>query len=75
MTCNKVVSRGGTNPKHFNTTNLRKHLQNHDKDYKKFCEKEAAKNKEGKLKKANFKQLTLQSIAESESHTHRITLM
>ena len=64
MTCNKVVSRGETNPKHFNTTNLHKHLQSHNKEYKRFCEKEAAKNEEGKLKKANFKQLTLQSIAE-----------
>ena len=32
MTCNEVVSRGGNNPKHFNTTNLRKHLQTHDKE-------------------------------------------
>ena len=64
MTCNEVVLQGETNPKHFNTTNLRKHLQSHDKEYKRFCEKEAAKNEEGKLKKANFKQLTLQSIAE-----------
>ena len=64
MTCNEVVSRGGTNPKHFNTSNLRKHLQSHEKEYKEFCEKDAAKNEEGKLKKANFKQLTLQSIAE-----------
>ena len=64
MTCNEVVSRGGNNPKHFNTTNLRKHLQSHAKEYKAFCEKEATKNEEGKLKKANFKQLTLQSVAE-----------
>ena len=64
MTCNEVVSRGGNNPKHFNTTNLCKHLQTHDKEYKEFCEKEATKNEEGKLKKANLKQLTLQSVAE-----------
>ena len=54
------MQRGGNNPKHFNTTNLRKHLQSHNKEYKEFCEKEATKNEEGKLKKANFKQLTLQ---------------
>ena len=64
MTCNEVVSQGGTNPKHYNTTNLQKRLQSHDKEYKEFCEKEAAKNEESKFKKANFKQLTLQSIAE-----------
>ena len=61
--------------KHFNTTNLRKHLQSHAKEYKEFCEKEATKNEEGKLKKANFEQLILQSVAEKQSRTHRITLV
>jgi len=34
MTCSEAISRGGTNLKHYNTTNLRKHLQSHDKEYK-----------------------------------------
>ena len=58
MTCNEVISRGGNNPKHFNTSNLHKHLQSHDKEYKEFCEKKATKNEEGKLKKVNVKRLT-----------------
>ena len=48
ITCNEMVSRSGTNPKHFDTSNLCKHLQSHDKEYKEFCEKEAVKNKKGK---------------------------
>ena len=43
LTCNEKVSQGGNNLKHFNTTNLRKHLQSHSNEYKKFCEKEATK--------------------------------
>jgi len=43
-----------------------------DKQYKEFCEKEkeAAKNEEGKLTKASFKQTTFDSIAEKQSLTH-----
>jgi len=55
MTCNEAVSSSGTDPKHFNTTNLRKHLQSHVKECKEFCEKEAIKNEEAKSKKASFK--------------------
>ena len=64
MTCSEAISRGGTNSKHYNTTNLRKHLQSHDKEYKEFCEKEAIKKEEAKSKEASFKQLTLDSILE-----------
>ena len=46
LTCNEKVSLGGNNPKNFNTTNLRKHLQSHSDKYKKFCKKEATKQEE-----------------------------
>ena len=45
MTCNKVISRGGNNSKHFNTTNLHKHLQSHSNEHNECCEKEATMNK------------------------------
>ena len=46
LTCKEKMSRGGNNPKHFNTTNLRKNLQSHSSEYKKFCAKEATKREE-----------------------------
>ena len=70
LTCNEKVSRGGSNPKHFNTTNLRKHLQSHSSEYKKFCEKEATKREEIAVAntqasaQARLKQITLQDLAE-----------
>ena len=71
LTCSKKVSRGGNNPKHFNMTNLRKHLQCHSSEYKKFCEKEATKREE--IAAANtqtstqvqLKQITLQDLADT----------
>ena len=70
LTCNKKVSRGGNNLKHFNTTNLRKHLQSHSSEYKKFCEKEATKREEIAAAntqasvQARLKQITLQDLTE-----------
>ena len=70
LSCNEKVSRGGNNPKHFNTTNLRKHLQSHSSEYKKSCEKMPLKREE--ISAANIrastqaplKQITLQDLAE-----------
>ena len=70
LTCNEKVSRGGNNPKHFNMTNLRKHLQSHSSEYKKFCEKEATKREEIAAAntqasvQARLKQITLQDLAK-----------
>ena len=43
LTCSEKVSQGGNNQKHFNTTNLHKHLQGHSGKYKKFFETKATK--------------------------------
>lgn len=70
LTCNEKVSRGGSNPKNFNTTNLRKHLQSHSDKFKKFSEKEATKQEETQAAnaqasaQASLKQITLQGLAE-----------
>ena len=69
LTCSEKVSRGGNNPKHFNTTNLRKHLQGHSGEYKKFFETEATKREEIEANsqasaQAKLKQITLQDLAE-----------
>ena len=86
LTCNEKVSRGGSNPKNFNTTNLRKHLQSHHDKYKEFCEKEATKRDETQERvaaasvlktkaQASLKQSTLEGLAErkkplSPDHPH-----
>ena len=44
--CNTHVSRGGSVPKTFNTSNLRKHLKGHPEKYKEFLEFEQEKSKE-----------------------------
>ena len=75
LTCKEKVSRGGSNPKNFNTTNLRKHLQSHRDKYKEFCEKETAKRDETQERaaaasalqtseQASLKQSTLEGLAE-----------
>ena len=71
LTCNEKVSRGGSNPKNFNTTNLCKHLQGHSDEYKKFCEKEVTKQEETGAAntqlasaQASLKQIILQGLAE-----------
>ena len=43
LTCKEKVSRGGSNPKNFNTTNLRKHLQSHRDKYKEFVRRKLQK--------------------------------
>ena len=43
LTCSEKVSQGGNNQKHFNTSNLRKHLQGHSGEYKKLLETKATK--------------------------------
>ena len=75
LTCKEKVSQGGSNPKNFNTTNLRKHLQSHRDKYKEFCEKEAAKRDETQERAAaasalqtseqvSLKQSTLEGLGE-----------
>ena len=46
LTCSEQVSWGGNNQKHFNMTNLRKHLQGHSGEYKKLLETEATKQED-----------------------------
>ena len=40
LTCKEKVSRGGSTPKTFNTSNLRKHLEGHGDKFKEYVEKE-----------------------------------
>ena len=72
LTCSEKVSQGGNNQKHFNTTNLRKHLQGHSGKYKEFFETEATKQEdiEANLQasvQAKLKQVSLQDLAERKS--------
>ena len=81
LICNKKVSWGVSNLKNFNATNLRKYLQSHSDKNKKFCEKEATKQKETRAVnahasvQASLKQITLQGLEErrkpfSPDHPH-----
>ena len=75
MTCNEVVSQGGTTPKYYNTSNLRKHLQSHNKEYKEFCEKEAAKNEESKLKKASLSGISISQVKLNIVHEVSVSVL
>jgi len=41
--CKDTIPRGGSSPKSFNTTNLRKHLEHHQDKYKELLEVEKEK--------------------------------
>ena len=40
LTCKEKISRGGSKPTKFNTSNLRKHLMTHKDEYKRFVKDE-----------------------------------
>jgi len=66
LTCKEKVSRGGSKPTKFNTSNLRKHLMTHKDEYKRFV-KDEKKREETAKKKGNdveLQQTTLESIVE-----------
>ena len=60
------VSRGGTNYKTFNTSNLRKHLQGHPAIFEEFLEKEKEKKLQlqSSRKTGSHKQVTLEALAK-----------
>ena len=64
--CKDKVSRGGSNYKTFNTSNLRKHLQGHPAIFEEFLEKEKEKKLElqSSRKTGSHKQVTLEALAE-----------
>ena len=43
LTCKEKVSRGGSNPKSFNTSNLRKHLEGHEDKFQEYVAREKKK--------------------------------
>ena len=70
LNCKEKVSRGGSNPKNFNTTNLQKHLTSHKGEFqclliekrKRLGEKQAAKQNG-----TDLKQVTLEALAEKRN--------
>ena len=65
LTCEEKISRGGKQPKSFNTTNLRKHLEHtkgHEDKYKEYIEQE--KKRQELLSGKGYKQVTLEALAE-----------
>ena len=51
-TCQEKMSRGGKSSKSFNTTNLRKHMELHPKEFKEFSSMEVEKGKRERKGKA-----------------------
>lgn len=87
LTCKQLISRGGDNPKAFNTSNLRKHLEGHADKYKEFVAMEKKRQElELQSSKGKAKQVTLQDLEEkrkpyaydhpcAQRLTHRIAEM
>ena len=74
LTCKEKVSRGGSNPKNFNTTNLQKHLQSHRDKYKEFCKKEAAKRDRRNSEVSSSRQSTADKrTGKSKEYSRRIS--
>ena len=66
LTCREKISRGESKPNKFNISNLRKHLETHKDEYKRFV-KDEKKKEETTKKKDNgieLQQTTLESIVE-----------
>jgi len=80
-------SHGGSNPKSFNTSNLRKHLEGHKDKFQEYVAQEKKKQElQSGGSKASFKQVTLESLSEkrklyapdhprAKGITHRIAEM
>ena len=63
--CREKVSRGGSVPKTFNTSNLRKHLKAHPEKYKELIEREKEKDESQSSKNTDTqKQVTLEALIE-----------
>ena len=63
LTCSEKVPRGGKQPKSFNTSNLRRHLEGHEDKFKEYIEQEKKKKEELK-QVTSYKQVTLEALAE-----------
>ena len=60
LTCKEKVSRGSNNPKSFNMSNLRKHLEGHKDKFQEYVAEEKKKQElQSSRSKASLKQVTL----------------
>ena len=67
LNCKEKVSRGGSNPKNFNTINLQKHLTSHKEEFQRLLTEKRKQLEEEQTAKQNgtdLKQVTLETLAE-----------
>ena len=64
--CKEKISRGGSNPRAFGTSNLIKHLQIHKEIYEEYLEIERKKKDEEKSTGKGLKQATLEQVIDKQ---------